>query len=91
MNSHLCAKRNYVCVCLPLSPRLTSAKPRQLVNQCVKAVCVPANALRDAMSGCKLGMPFPAAVSIKVTQEWPWDISRQRLYKNKDMAQQCLT
>jgi hypothetical protein len=37
-----------------------------LINQCVEAVVVPANALKGAAPALRLGMPFPAARTLKV-------------------------
>jgi len=54
--------------CLPFLPlhRLTAARPRHLINQCVQEVHIPAHALKDALPGFRLGMPFPAARMLKV-------------------------
>jgi hypothetical protein len=48
-----------------LCNRLASSRPRALVNQCVKGVCVSAQALRQAPANARLGEPFPAARSLK--------------------------
>lgn len=60
------ADPNLGCCCCVLRCRLASARPRQLINQCVEAVVVPASALQEAVPAFKLGMPFQAARSLKV-------------------------
>lgn len=46
--------------------RLTSPRQRQLVNQTVRTVVVPAQALNVCPPGTKLGQPFPAARTLQV-------------------------
>eukprot|EP00882_Tetradesmus_deserticola_P029539 GHRQ01033097.1.p1 GENE.GHRQ01033097.1~~GHRQ01033097.1.p1 ORF type:complete len:384 (+),score=127.83 GHRQ01033097.1:273-1424(+) len=45
--------------------RMTNPRQRQLVNQSVRTVLVPANALNSCPAGTKLGQPFPAARTLK--------------------------
>jgi hypothetical protein len=49
--------------------RMTNPRQRQLVNQSVGTVLVPASTLNSCPAGTKLGQPFPAARALKVGQQ----------------------
>jgi hypothetical protein len=51
---------------LQMSCRMTNPRQRQLVNQSVRTVLVPASTLNNCPAGTKLGQPFPAARTLKV-------------------------